>query len=225
MRVLVAIPAYDGKVYAETARALLDEQAVAAGQGVVITTRILPRCSLITMARNRLCAQFLDGDDDRLVFVDSDVSWEPGALARLAQHPVDVVGGAYRFKEEGEGYPVGWLDKAELWADPSTGLLEVRSVPGGFLAISRAALERLRAAHPGRAYEHRGHATHAFFAAPVEDGHLWGEDAWFCEEWRRAGGAVWLDPELTLTHHEGAQAWTGCIGSWLRRRATLELAA
>lgn len=217
MKLFVAIPAYDGKVGVETVRALLNEQGAAGLLGVTLQVGFLPGTSLITMARNQLCADFRASDCDRMVFIDADVSWEPGALLKLAAHPVDVVGGAYRYKRAAEDYPVRWI-AGELWADPETGLLEVAAVPGGFLAISRAALDKLEAQHPNRAYTHEGRAFHGFFHAPIGDGCIWGEDTAFCNDWREAGGKVWLDPELTLTHSGGVNNYQGHIGDWLRRR-------
>lgn len=218
MKLFVAIPAYDGKVGIDTVRSLLNEQGAAAHLGVEMQVGLLAGCSLITLGRNQLVADFLKTDADRLVFLDADVSCSPGDLIRLAMHPVDVVGGAYRYKKASQEYPVRWLDKPELWADPDTGLLEVESVPGGFLAISRRAFEHLKAAHPDRAYVHEGRLFHGFFHAPVEAGRIWGEDTAFCNDWRKAGGQVWLDPMLRLTHHGGVNAYAGCIGEWLRSR-------
>lgn len=218
MRLFVGIPAYDGKVGIETVRSLLNEQRAAVLLGWEIQACLLPGCSLITMGRNQIVADFLASDCDRMVFVDADVSWEAGDLLKLASHPVEVVGGAYRYKKGVEDYPVRWLARAELWADPKTGLLEVESVPGGFLAISRAAFDALQQAHPERAYEHEGRRFHGFFHAPVEAGRIWGEDTAFCHDWRQAGGQVWLDPELRLTHTGGLQNFEGCVGNWLRSR-------
>lgn len=218
MKIFVAIPVHDGRVGVETVRALLNERGAAALLGLDLQVALLPGCSLITLARNQLAADFLASACDRLMFVDGDVAWEPGDLIKTAMRPVDVVGGAYRYKKPEEGYPVQWLDRAELWDDPLTGLLEVASVPGGFLAISRAALERLREAHPDRAYVHEGQAFHAFFHAPVKDGVIWGEDTAFCADWRALGGQVWLDPYLMLSHVGGHSVFSGCISTWLRSR-------
>jgi hypothetical protein len=214
--IFVAIPAYDGRICVETARALLNEQSAAKLAGVELQIAFLPGCSLITHARNQLVQDFLDSECARLVFVDSDVAWEPGALLRLAGHTADVVGGAYRLKQDDEAYPVVWLDRPELWAE--NGLLEVRSLPGGFLSISREALTKLRDAHPGRGYSHYGKPYHGFFHAPIRDGGMYGEDAAFCADWLDLGGKLWLDPELKLTHVGGHKAFAGCIGDWLRSR-------
>lgn len=218
MKILVAVPAYDGKLDVETVRALLNEQVAASIDGDVVEVAFLPGCSLITHARNQLAGDFMKSDAERLVFVDSDVGWELGALLKVAKSPVDFVGGAYRYKSEDEGYPVHWFEH-DLWADPKTGLLEVKSLPGGFLSLSRSVFERLKAAFPQRSYTFKGQAYQGYFHAPIEAGELFGEDGRFCADWREIGGKVWLDPELTLKHVGGRSVYEGRIGDWLRGRA------
>lgn len=215
MKILVAIPAYDRKLTCETARSLLNEQGAAHLAGVELQILFVPGSSLITQARNQAVKEFIDSDADRMVFLDSDVAWEVGGLLRIASHKVDFCGGAYRYKDTTEGYPVGWIkDRDELWADKDTGLIEVAMLPGGFLSLSRDVFLKLSKAHPNRVYEFHGHPFHAFFHCPPGDG----EDGAFCRDWREAGGEIWLDPELTLTHVDGAQKYTGRIGDWLRNR-------
>lgn len=218
MKILVATPVYDGKLPIETLRCVLNEQAVALGGGVGIEFRFLPACSHPAMGRNQLVHDFLASDADRLVFLDADVTFDPGAIIRLAGYKADFVGGAYRYKMDTECYPVSWLDKPDLWAN-SDGLLEVKTLPGGFLALSRGVFERLKAAHPGRTFEHFGRTMHCYFQMPYQDGALWGEDAMFCRDWRDIGGEVLLDPEIALTHWDFNRPYPGHIGRWLKGRA------
>lgn len=214
MKIYVAVPAYDGRITIETARSLCNEQVVAALAGVEMSIQFVPGGSLVTTVRDRVAADFLASDSDRLVFIDSDVSWETGALIKLANYPVEFVGGCYRYKQEPEGYPVMFLDKPELWADPQTGLLAVAAVPAGFLALSRSVFERLKEAFPNRTYKHFEREMHAYFHAPPGGG----EDGALCAEWIAVGGTVWLDPTPTLTHTGGNPDFTGNIGQWLRNR-------
>lgn len=217
MNLFVAVPAYSGAVSVETVRALLNEQCLAQSAGVEFRAVFLPRCSLTTMARNQMVQDFLESDAEKLIFVDDDVSWEPGSIIQLASHKVDFVGGAYRLKDAVEAYPVEWvIPNAELWAQD--GLLEVGHVPGGFMCLSRDVFTKFREAHPGREYTHHDFSGYAYFTAPFRDGRLYGEDTAFCADWRAAGEKVWLDPELSLTHHDGRQAYPGHIGNWLKSR-------
>ena len=216
MKLHVVIPAYDRALHVETARSLLNEQALAQGAGLDFEVHFVPGCSLVTLARNQCVDGFLKGDADKLIFVDSDVSWEVGSIVRLAMHPVDFVGGAYRLKQSVEAYPVGWSNKPDLWA--VDGLLEVDILPGGFMCLSRSVFAKLRDAMPERTYTHYDFEGFAYFDAPFMDGRLYGEDSAFCHYWRKAGGTVWLDPELSLVHHDHGQAYPGHIGNWLKSR-------
>lgn len=206
------MPCYDGRVDIATVTALLNEQALSVMAGVDLSIRFLPGCSSIHNGRNQIVQEFLDSSADRLVFVDSDVSWEPGDLLKLASRPQAVVGGAYRFKQDPECYPVEWLERDELWADPETGLIEVGALPGGFVAISRDVFPKLRDHQGERPVRHGSASFHAFYHCPLGGS----EDGTFCHEWRAAGGQVWLDPEITLTHTGGRPSFTGRIGDWLK---------
>lgn len=212
---MVAIPTYDRKIACETVRSLLDEQGAAAKAGVEMQIAFIPGSSLITQARNQAVKAFFDSDADKLVYLDADVAFEPGAIVRLTSHDVDFVGGAYRYKHDPEEYPISWLDKPELWADPKTGLLEVAMVPGGFMCLTRAVFEKLSKQFPERGYLFHGHKFFAFFHCPPGDG----EDGAFCRDWRDVGGQVWMDPDLTLTHVDAAgKQYTGNVGRWLKNR-------
>lgn len=219
MKIIVAIPVYDGKLPIETVRCLINEQSAAQLAGDDLQIKFLASCSHPAMGRNQLAQEFMDSDAERLVFLDSDVTCEPGAILKLAHTPVDFVGGAYRYKMEPEQYPVGWIEKAELWAS-DLGLLEVATLPGGFLSLSRNVFEVLKSAYPDRSYEHFGRVAHCYFQMPFIDGRLCGEDSYFCKEWREAGGKVYLDPELKLTHWEFNKPYAGHIGNWLKNRVT-----
>jgi hypothetical protein len=220
VKLFVAVPAWDGRLYTETVRSLLNEQAAAVSVGDQIQFSFLSGCGCINQVRNQLVADFEASDADKMVFLDADVSWEFGHLLRLAHHPVNLVGGAYRLRKEPEEYPVIWLDRRELWTDKN-GLLEVASLPAGFLAISRNAFSAFRKHYGDRRYINQGKEYYAYFHSPFTDKCLFGEDVRFCFEWRAMGGNVYLDPELTLGHVDGSKSYKGCIGTWLKSR-TLE---
>lgn len=216
MKIFVAIPVYDGKLPVETARAIFDELVISRQTGDELSLHFLPSCSHAAMGRNQLAQDFMNSDCDRLVFLDADVTFEPGCLLKIARCPVDFVGGAYRYKFETENYPVGWLaEGGELWAD-DLGLIEVRCLPGGFLSLSRKVFETLKDKFPERSYEHFGRTAHCYFQMLFSEGSLWGEDSYFCKEWRDAGGKVYLDPELALTHWDFNRPYRGHIGNWLK---------
>ncbi len=219
MKIFVATPVYDGHAPAQLVKCLLDEQAVASGCGDELRQMFLPNCSHAAMGRNQLAKDFLDSDCDKLVFLDSDITFDPGAIVKLAHKPVDFVGGAFRFKFKNENYPIGWLEDRPFLQADANGLLEVGTLPGGFMAISRKVFDVLKAAHPDRSYVHFGHDYHCYFQMKFADGAVYGEDSGFCKEWRDTGGKIYLDPEIPLTHWDFAPTpYVGHVGNWLKGR-------
>jgi len=216
MKIVVGIPVYDGKLQVQTVACLMDEKIIALMNGDDLQIRFLPNCSHAAMGRNQLAQEFMDSDAERLIFLDADITFKPGDLVKLAHAKADFVGGCYRYKTELEQYPVGWIEGKDLWANES-GHLEVRTLPGGFLSLSRKVFDDLKQAYP-RPYEHFGKNYQAWFQMLYSEGHLYGEDSYFCKEWRDLGRQVWLDPELTLTHWDFNKPYEGHIGNWLKSR-------
>lgn len=213
MKISVSIPAYDGKLPYQLVLALLTEASIARNQGDTLLVTILPACTNLAFGRNVLVKQFLESTADRLVFVDADVTFSPGSLVRLAHHPVDFVGGAYRLKQEQESYPIFPLEgEVQALGD----LVPVAMVPTGFLSLSRKVFEDFKNAYPNRDYKVQGVPCYAYFQIPFKDGALYTEDAYFCREWRECGGNIYLDPELSLTHWGESKPFPGHIGNWIR---------
>ncbi len=230
MKILVAVPVYARTLPIQTVKCLMREQLHALlVDGDEFHFHFLPACSHAAMGRNQIAADFLAGTCDVLVFVDADVTTETtGAvakIARLALKHQQVVGGAYRYKYDPEEYPVAWLPGPLRGVNlsDSTALLEVQTLPGGFLAIPREVFEKLKAAHPERKYEHAGHKFHCFFQFAYVHGAMYGEDSLFCREWLEAGGKIYLDPEIALTHWDESRPFAGHIGNWLKARAPVPI--
>lgn len=222
MKIFVAMPVYDGKLPLETASSMLQEQLLAGQNGHELVFCFLPSCSVPAAGRNQLVQEFLRSDCDRMVFLDSDISFLTGSLLKIAALPAEVVGACYRFKEDGERYPISWLpDVQELWANEN-GLIEVAALPTGFLAISRSVFEKFMAKFPERQTTHHGRPQFCFFQMLFKDGHEYSEDTYFCKEWREMGGKVFLDPEIRLIHW-GAKyvPYDSHIGKWLKDRPVL----
>lgn len=207
MLVCVAIPTIDGKVCAQTVDSLLAEQVLAQGVHFLVMWEV--GCSLIGMARNRLARRFLDVPQaDAIVFIDADISWKAGELARLATRPEEVIGGTYRAKHEGSGFHV--FGRTKKAGD----LYKVDGLPGGFLKISRGAFAKINAK---KYLDQADVLTSDYFPTGFHRGRIYGEDYGFCRLWRRSGGTVWLDPSFTLNHHDGGTVYTGDARAWLEK--------
>jgi hypothetical protein len=176
--------------------------------------------ALIADARALIVAQFLDSKADTLVFIDSDVSWEAGALLKLLDAPVDMVAGIYPQRKDPINYCVKWQDKPELIADPETGLLQVDGVPAGFMKLSRKQLESMVEQYPDSEFYVEtapNKKAWALFADYRIGKHKMGEDYAFCRRWTDMGGKIWINPEVKMGHC-GFKTFQGHLGDWLRAR-------
>jgi len=225
MKIFVAIPVYDGKILGQVVTNLFLEQAEAIKNGDELHLFIGYGSAGIAQSRNLCVTNFMKSDCDKLMFVDNDITWEPGDLIKLCKMPVDFVGGAYRLKRIGERYPVAFLPHDPkgfkgIQLTENTALIEVEGLPTGFLSLSRKVFEKMMVAHPERTTEIKdGEREYCFFHMPFVDGHLYGEDLYFCRTWLEMGEKIYLYPDLNLIHWSSQPTpHYGNMGKWLKDR-------
>lgn len=216
---MVAIPAYSGTIHLGTMRSLFTDLLALQARGDVWSLHDECGNALIADARALIVAQFLASEADVLVFIDSDVCWEAGALLKLLDHPQDMVAGIYPQRKDPINYCVKWdISKPDLIAQD--GLLEVLGVPAGFLKLTRRQLESMVEQYPDSEFYVENapdQKAWALFADYRIGKHKMGEDYSFCKRWTDMGGKVWIDPEIRMGHC-GFKTFYGTLGEWLRNR-------
>ena len=214
-KVFLATPTYD-KLGAGYTDALFHSSAALSQAGIASELCILQGDCHVDDARNFLVRNFLESDCTDLVFLDADVAWKPSDLVALCEYDADVVAGLYPLKSRNEAFPVRLLP-GEQWANQS-GLLEVESVPTGFLRIRRAVLEKLAGLAPKflRNDDPRGPVS-LIFERTLDGNTRWGGDYTFCRKWRALGGRIYIDPEMGLDHY-GDAMFSGSVAGSLRRK-------
>ena len=94
--IFVATPMYGGMNHGLYAKACLDLQALCIQYGVNIKFSFLFNESLITRARNYLVDEFLHRSEcTHLLFLDSDIHFDPRDVIALLALDKDVIGGPY----------------------------------------------------------------------------------------------------------------------------------
>ena len=149
-------------------------------------------------ARNSVVREFLASDCTEMMFIDADVGFGPEEIIAVCRHDLDIVGGVYPFRREGDNtMPVRLMDGAE----ESNGLLEVEGLPTGFMKINRRVLERMAEAAP-KYLTKNSQETAMVFARPTPGPTKlrWGGDIDFCNRWRQMGGKLYAVPEIRLGH-------------------------
>lgn len=223
-KVWIGLPCYGGSMAVLTYKSLMHDLFRIALSGT--ETRIFDELGHadIYLLRAQIVANFLaDKDATDLVMIDSDVGWEPGGLMKLLSHDVDFVAGSYPKRQD----PITFMFRSELdqggalMGDPSTGLIEVWGMPGGFMRMKRHVAEKmvehyqdltaLDASSPG------GKVCRLFdpYWYKTEDGNrVLSEDYAFCQRWRDIGGKVFMDASISMAHI-GTKAFMGRLGEWL----------
>ena len=100
-KLFVAAPMYGGMCAGMFARSVADLAALCSQYGIPLQFYFLFNESLITRARNYCVDEFIRSDADHLMFIDSDIGFNPqdiiALMALQAQDPdkYDIIGGPY----------------------------------------------------------------------------------------------------------------------------------
>lgn len=214
-RVMIGTPCYDGKIEVWYANSLVETIKQSPSYNMDIFPIWLSYDALIQRARNDLIALMLEMDCDDIIFIDSDISWQPEWFFRLLNYPVDVVGGTYPKKGDDEMYPVKHL---EISKNPNTdtGLLEVDGLGTGFLKMSRRAIEYLWNNSAVYAEKEYGKVRRMVFDVVIKDEGMISEDIWVCMKLKQGGFPIWLDTTITCDH-VGIKKYTGNFNTYWKK--------
>jgi GT2 family glycosyltransferase len=176
-------------------------------------------CSVVSRVRNLLAKDMLESDCTDLLFIDSDINFEPDDVFRLMAWASDpkkgIVAGVPRTRSEDKVYitDLDYDENGQLTMN-GMGLVRAKRVATAFMWVQRGVFEKLVAENPDWTYfdKRAGKDLSAVFDFKVtREGYI-GEDFLFCDRVREAGYEVWIDPTIKLGHM-GVQEYKGAFGS------------
>ena len=197
--IFVATPMYGGMNYGLYMKSCLDLQALCMHYGIEVKFSFLFNESLITRARNYLVDEFLHRSTcTHLLFIDSDIYFDPNDIIALLALDKEVIGGPYpkktikwkSIKSAFEKHPdidSGTLEKVagDFVFNPVAGTakfnvsdpLEVMEIGTGLMLVNREVFIKMEEAYPMIRYkpDHVGQAhfdgsryIHAFFDTVID---------------------------------------------------------
>ena len=216
--IFIALPAYDFKVSLKLAVSLAQFCQQAPQHGIDVQIGSVCGCSVVSRARNLLAQDMLESDCTDLIFIDSDINFEPADIFRLMAWGSDphkgIVAGVPRIRDANKVYiaDMDYDENGELTMN-QMGLVRATRVATAFMLVRRDVFEKMGEAHPEWSYyDKRSERTlTAMFDFKVTDEGYMGEDFLFCDRARELGFEVWIDPTITLGHM-GVQEYTGNYG-------------
>jgi hypothetical protein len=217
--VFIALPAYDFKVSLKLAVSLARFTQVAGQHGINVHIGSICGCSVVSRARNLLVKDMLETNATDLLFIDSDINFEPEDIFRLMAWGADpkkgIVAGVPRTRSENKVYiaDLDYDENGELTMN-GMGLVRATRVATAFMLIRREVFEQMMEANPEWTYYDKRTERMIpclFDFKLTEEGYM-GEDFLFCDRARELGFEVWVDPTITLGHM-GIQEYTGNFGN------------
>lgn len=173
-----------------------------------LEVRRYPATAAVDRTRSEMATAVLQEGWDELMWIDSDIVFEPDDVTRLRSHDLPIVAGVYAKRGAG-GLAVHLEATAtELRIGEGGALTVVRYVGMGFLLLRRAVFDKVAEtfALPRCNTKFNTPVVPYFLPMVIEDaataGGYWylGEDYAFCERARRAGHAIVVDSTIRLGH-------------------------
>ena len=221
-RIMIATPCLDGKLSAWYVDSLYNTIMVGASKGCTIIPVFIANDALVQRARNDLfhmafeaCEQ-KDNKLDKMVFIDSDIAWNPDQFFNLIGYDVDIVGGTYRKKQD---FSEEYVLKVKEGKDPlqknKDGLIEVAGLGMGFVSFTAKAIIKIYK----KANKYKGDdgvEKRMVFNVTIEKGSLVSEDISMCNLWTAMKNKIYFDPNITVGH-EGTKLFVGNFEKWLEK--------
>ena len=173
-KIFVATPMYAGMCTGMYTKSSCDLATIATQYGMDIRFFYLFNESLITRARNYLVDEFLRSPYTHLMFIDSDIHFNPNDVLTLAALDKDIIGAPYpkkviAWEKVRNAVDAGLADEkpdaleeftGDFVFNPVAGTAEIKltepvevlEIGTGFMLISRTVFEQFREAYPHFTY-------------------------------------------------------------------------
>jgi len=161
--------------------------------------------SLVTRARNNLCAKMMtNAAATHFMFIDADIRFEPESIFGMLAADKDVIGGLYPKKS----LPIDYVINLKNGGRIEGPCFQVDTAGTGFLLFKKDVYKKLTESHPeckyvddiglGKQYEP---FMFSIFDTIIDaKGHYLSEDWTFCRRWQALGGDIWIDSRVLLNH-------------------------
>lgn len=210
-KVMIGTPCYDGRLDVWYTNSLVNTIKLASHHEVEITPIWISFDALIQRARNDIVQIALEEDFDDLIWIDSDIEWNPEWVFKLLNYSVDVVGGTYPKKSDQEEYVIRQTQHRHI--DKNTGLVEVDGLGTGFVRMSKLALQHLWNVSPSYIDSKDNKERRMIFNVVINNDQMISEDIYMFNNLRSGGISVYFDPTMTCAHI-GPKKWQGDFMQW-----------
>lgn len=246
--IYVGLPCYGCRMTSKTVTSLLRFQAFCIQNKIRVMFDIMGNESLITRGRSIMTERFLKSDATHLLFVDSDVSFNPLSVLRMITYDGDVTAGIYAKKglswdsvaSSKSTTPDALRDAAlnfNINLPPGEGTHTIRNgfvrvldAATGFFCIKRETLTALQDAHPEMKVTNDIPGSrktvgtyYVFFDTSIDpdSNRYLSEDYHFCRLVQKNNMDVYVDITATVSH-TGSIQYEGDVSDKLSTRFQMD---
>lgn len=208
---MIGTPCYDGRLDVWYVNSLTNTIKMNYEKDIEIIPMWISFDALIQRARNDTIQLAIELDVDALIFIDSDIEWEPEWFFKLLDYDEDVVGGTYRKKGDKEEYVLRQLDASR--PKLSNGLIEVSGLGTGFVKLTRDALQYLWDSSEPYIDPKDNKERRMVCEVSIIDQSLHSEDIMMFNKLSKGGFKIYLDSAMTC-NHIGPYKFVGDFNKW-----------
>ena len=212
-KLFLATPMYGGNCSGMYARSVADLAALCANHGISLQLYFLFNESLITRARAYCTDEFLRSEASHLIFIDSDIGFDPDDVDRLRSHQLPIVCGIYPKKGTRSLACHSLPDTKQFVFGKAGGLVEVKYAGTGFLYVRNEVYttiqEKLDLPLCNEQFGERPMIPYfqPFVHQDASGAWYLAEDFAFCERARQSGYRIMADTRIRL-HHVGSYRYS-----------------
>ena len=211
MRLLIATPTWGMNVTVPYVHGLIDAITTLANAGIE-TNVVMSPIDLISRARNKCAKAALEIKADKMLFVDSDLSWKGEHVLKLLKSDKPIIGGTYPLK----AYPLrlnlhALDDKMKgmnvhefLQTADNRGEIEVNKIPIGFMMIDMSVYRKMSLTAPwykdGNGITGEIERMQDFHHIAIHGEDYDTEDWGFIRAVKAAGYKIYFHSEVILDH-------------------------
>ena len=215
-RVIIASPSYDGRIDVWYVNSLVNTIKMSKDKDVEIIPIWVSFDALLQRTRNDSIFTALDMECDDIIWIDTDIEWNPEWIFKLLEYPVDVVGGTYRKKGDIEEYV---LRQKQKKPKNQLGLIPVDGLGTGFVRMSKKAMQHLWNISKPYIDTKDNKERRMVFDVVIENVNgipsLVSEDIHAFNKLKAGGFDIYLDPTMTC-NHTGTYKFKGSFENWYK---------
>ena len=237
----IGIPAYGGNIKSGFAQSLMKLQLLFIRLGIPHDYLYLSGESLICRGRNAIVSKFLSSGHSHLLFLDTDLVFNPTSILNMIINDFQIVGLSYPKKSINWNKAKHMMDKNNFDINSLCDMnfnplidqngntktlqryIEAKDIPTGGMLINKQVFYTLMRKYPELRYinnisGYNSQLCYDFFRVGVcpETKYYLSEDYYFCKLLRDAGYELWIDYKSPLGHI-GEYEFTGSIENEIKK--------